>query len=357
MRQRVLGRTGLKVSEIAIGGIGPMGKYGPVAADGTSPRDAGRPTGSYRGNPHFEVAPEGFARTMARAEDLGVNLLDTAPSYGRSEEIFGHYLRDPARRRNWVVCTKTGVCGSMGGGEALRSEEIAAQAEASLARLQIDEIDLLLIHSVDQYGEGPRAVERILSSGMVEALERLKAAGKIRYHGVSGMLPQLTEAARTGLFDVTLTYNTHNLLVRDAAKEFLPLAAEQNLGVLLAGVFHGGLLSGDAACQSLTAIERFYEVGDPGLHETRRILEGARRLQDFAGGSGSDLRRLGIRFALSHPAVSSIVSGIRSIAEIEENVSAASQGPLCNDELARLAEVTADLPEITWRVSQRRPER
>lgn len=349
MRRRVLGRTGLQVSEIAIGGIGPMGKYGPVAADGTCPRDPGRPTGTYRGNPHFEVAPEGFARTMARAEELGVNLLDTAPSYGRSEEVFGHYLRDPARRRNWVVCTKTGVCGSMGDGEALRSDEIVAQAEASLVRLRIDEIDLLLIHSVDQYGEGPRAVERIIRSGMVEALERLKAAGKIRHYGVSGMLPELTAAVRTGLFDAALTYNTHNLLVRDAEKEFLPVAAEQNLGVLLAGVFHGGLLSGDAACQSLTAVERFYEKGDPGLHETARILEGARRLQEFAGGSGSDLRRLGIRFALSNPEVSSIVSGIRSVAEIEENAAAASQGPLSDDELARLAEVTVDLPEITWR--------
>ncbi len=349
MRRRVLGRTGLQVSEIAIGGIGPMGKYGPVAADGTCPRDPGRPTGTYRGNPHFEVAPEGFARTMAHAEELGVNLLDTAPSYGRSEEVFGHYLRDPARRRNWVVCTKTGVCGSMGDGEALRSDEIAAQAEASLVRLQIDEIDFLLIHSVDQYGEGPRAVERIIRSGMVEALERLKAAGKIRHYGVSGMLPELTAAVRTGLFDAALTYNTHNLLVRDAEKEFLPVAAEQNLGVLLAGVFHGGLLSGDAACQSLTAIERFYEKGDPGLHETARILDGARRLQEFAGGSASDLRRLGIRFALSNPAVSSIVSGIRSVAEIEENAAAASQGPLSDDELARLAEVTVDLPEITWR--------
>ena len=349
MRRRVLGRTGLRVSEVAIGGIGPMGKYGPVAADGSSPHDPGRPTGSYRGNPHFEVAPEGFSRTMARAEELGVNLLDTAPSYGRSEEVFGHYLRDPARRRNWVVCTKTGVCGSMGDGEALRGDEIASQAEASLARLQIDEIDLLLIHSVDQYGEGPRAVERIIDSGMVEALERLKEAGKIRFRGVSGMLPELTAAVHTGLFDAALTYNTHNLLVRDAEGEFLPLAAEQNLGVLLGGVFHGGLLSGDAACQSLTAIERFYERGDPGLHETARILEGARGLQEFAGGSASDLRRLGIRFALSNPAVSSIVSGIRSIAEIEENVSAASQGPLSDDELARLSEVTADLPEITWR--------
>ena len=52
---------------------------------------------------------------------------------------------------------------------------------------------------------------------------------------------------------------------------------------------------------------------------------------------------------MRNPAVSSIVSGIRSIAEIEENEAAASQGPLSEDELARLAEVTADLPEITWR--------
>ena len=70
MRQRALGRTGLKVSEIAIGGIGPMGKYGPVAADGTSPRDAGRPTGSYRGNPHFEVAPEAMAAIAARVAQM-----------------------------------------------------------------------------------------------------------------------------------------------------------------------------------------------------------------------------------------------------------------------------------------------
>ena len=73
MRYRRLGTTGLEVSEIGIGGIGPMGKYGPIAADGTSAQNPGKPTGSYRGNPHFEVVPEGFARTMARAEELGDN--------------------------------------------------------------------------------------------------------------------------------------------------------------------------------------------------------------------------------------------------------------------------------------------
>ena len=348
MRYRRLGTTGLEVSEIGIGGIGPMGKYGPIAADGTSTQNPGKPTGSYRGNPHFEVVPEGFARTMARAEELGVNFFDTAPSYGRSEEVFGHYLKDSKHRKNWVVCTKPGVCGSMGDGRGMGRDEIVAQAETSLQRLQIDEIDVLLIHSVDQYGEGAQAVERIIQSGMVESLEGLKAAGKIRFFGVSGMLPQLTEAARSDLFAVALTYTTYNLMVRDAGEEFLPVAIEKNLGVLLGGVFHGGLLSGDANCQSLKAVERFYEVGDPGLHETERIVECAQRLQAFAGGTGPDLRRMGIRFALSNPGVSTIVSGIRSITEIEENAAAVDAGPLTEGEQSGLAQAVADMPKIAW---------
>jgi len=355
MRYRKLGRTNLEISEIGIGGIGPMGKYGPVAADGTSARDPGEPTGSYRGNPHFEVAPEGFARTMARAEELGVNFLDTAPSYGRSEEIFGHYLKNPRQRQNWIVCTKTGVCGSMGDGAAMAETEIVAMAEASLERLQIDEIDVLLIHSVDQYGTGTQALEHMVESGMVSALEKLKAAGKIRFFGISGMLPQLSAAAQSDLFDVTLTYNTYNLLVRDAEQEFLPLCVKKDLGVLLGGVFHGGLLSGDAGSLSRKAVERFYEVGDPGLHLSGPIIEWAERLQAFAGGDGADLRRLGLRFALSHPGVSTIVSGIRNIAEIEENAAAVMAGPLSAEEQSALAEALAGMPAISWNTRTQKP--
>jgi D-threo-aldose 1-dehydrogenase len=348
MRYRTLGRTGIQVSEIGIGGIGPMGKYGPVAEDGTSPTPAAPPDKLYRHIPHFDVAVDGFARTMARASELGVNVLDTAPSYGDSEVVFGHYLKDPARRRQWVVCTKTGVCGNMGDGGALESGEIIAQVEASLRRLQIEQIDILLIHSIDQYGCGEEAVERVIQAGMVEALEQLKEAGKIRCFGVSGQLPELIPAARTGLFDVTLAYATYNLLVRDAAAEFLPLARQLDLGVLLGGVFHSGLLAGDPSCQSLTDLPRFFETQDPGLEQADRMVDSARRLQALAGGRPADLRRLGLRFALSHPAVSTIVSGVRSIDEIEENATAIEAGILTEAETADLEQVVASLPPINW---------
>ena len=349
MRYRVLGRTGLKTSEIGIGGIGAMGKYGPVAANGTSATDPGEPTESYRNIPHFEVALEGFAKTMGRAEDLGVNFLDTAPSYGHSEETFGYYLKNKAHRKNWIVCTKTGVCGSWGGGDAMDTRQIFEQADSSLKQLQIDQIDILLIHSIDQYGQGEQAVERVVKGGMVDALKDLKAAGKIRFFGVSGQLPELTAAAGTGLFDVTLTYNTFNLLVRDADDEFLPLAIENDLGVLLGGVFHYGLLAGEANCYALQDIDRFFEQKDPGKLQAHQMFQCAQRLKEFAGGGASDLRRLGMRFALSSKAISTIVSGIKNAAEIEENVDAVEAGPLTDSEQAELAEVIADMPRISWK--------
>ena len=351
MRYRTLGRTGLEVSEIGIGGIGPMGKYGPVAANGSSPSAANAETKAYRTVRSFDVVPEGFARTMARAEELGVNFLDTAPSYGDSELVFGHYLKDPPKRRQWIVCTKTGACGSWGKGDTLPRRHIFEQAEDSLRRLQIDQIDILLIHSINQYGRGEEAVQRVVEGGMVDALTELRDAGKIRYFGASGQLPELTCAARSGLFDVTLAYNTFNLLVRDAEKEFFPLAREHNLGVLLGGVFHNGLLAGDPNCQALTALDRFFEKNDPGLEGAERMVACARQLQAFAGGSPEDLRRLGLRFALSGKAVSTIVSGIRSITEIEENVAAVEAGPLTDRELADLAEFMADMPATSWKTS------
>lgn len=131
MRYRILGRTGLKVSEIGMGGIGAMGKYGAITADE-------------------------FACTMARAEELGMNFLDTAPSYGSSEAVFGRYLR--SHRSRWIVCTKVGGCGdgyttdlSTPGRGAVRSQFYQSQQ-----RLKVDYVDIALIHSIDQYGESTR---------------------------------------------------------------------------------------------------------------------------------------------------------------------------------------------------------
>ena len=159
MQYRVLGGTGLKVSEIGMGGIGAIGKYGPVT-------------------------PEQFATTMARASQLGMNFLDTAPGYGESEVVFGHYLK--GHRQDWIVCTKIGTCGG-----TVATRAVVEQCEQSLRRLGVDHVDILLIHSIDQYGEGGRAIERVNDNGMIEAMEGLRRDGKTRFIGVSGQLPEL----------------------------------------------------------------------------------------------------------------------------------------------------------------------
>ena len=214
MRYNVLGRTGLEVSRIGIGGIGTMGKYG-------------------------SVSREEFAATMERASELRVNFLDTAPAYGDSEAVFGHYLND--HRQNWTVCTKIGQCG-----DTIATLFVLDQCEQSLRRLCVDYVDILLIHSIDQYGNGVLAVDQVRSNGMIDAMNELRRLGKVRHIGVSGQLPELIQAVDSGEFDVALTYNSFNLLVREAADILLPLAEEQRVGIVVGGPFYQGLLSGIA---------------------------------------------------------------------------------------------------------------
>ncbi len=351
MQYRILGRTGLKLSAIGIGGVGAMGKYGPLAANGTAAPPSGEPK-KYRNVRYYDVAAEGFTRTMARAEQLGVNFLDTAPSYGDSEAVFGHYLKDRAHREKWIVCTKVGVCGSWGDGGAMTCKNIFDQCDRSLQQLGIDQIDLLLIHSLDQYGQAEQAVERVLRpGGMVEALQELKTRGKIRFFGVSGQLRELICAAKTDVFDVLLTYNSYNLLVRDAAEELLPIARRRNLGVILGGAYYQGLLTGDPEAAALKCKEEFFETNDPALHRTEEIMRCVARLRQFAGGSAADLRRLAMRFCLSQDAVSVVVTGIRSPREVEENVAAVEAGALDESEQTQVARLLREMPVISWKAT------
>lgn len=106
MWYNVLGRTGLEVSRIGIGGIGTMGKYG-------------------------SVSREEFAATMERASELRANFVDTAPAYSDSEAVFGYYLKD--HRQNWTVCTKIDQCG-----DTIATRFVLDQCEQSLRRLCVD---------------------------------------------------------------------------------------------------------------------------------------------------------------------------------------------------------------------------
>jgi len=161
MKQHLIGQTGISVSALGLGtvklGRNQQVKY-PSAFD--LPSDSA------------------FLELLDTAEAVGINLLDTAPAYGTSEERLGQLLG--SRRDEWVLCSKAGEEFIDGQSHFDFSESaITASVERSLRRLRTDRIDLLLLHSD---GEDLRVLNE---SGAVAALTRLKEAGQVQAIGIS----------------------------------------------------------------------------------------------------------------------------------------------------------------------------
>lgn len=120
-----------------------------------------------------------MADLLAVAEELGINLLDTAPAYGSSEERLGHWLRNHDRKR-WIICTKVGEEFIQGEPHYyFSSPDVIKSIERSLKRLHTDYLDIVLVHS---NGDDQRIIEQ---ENIFTTLESLKQAGKIRLYGMS----------------------------------------------------------------------------------------------------------------------------------------------------------------------------
>jgi aryl-alcohol dehydrogenase-like predicted oxidoreductase len=305
MRRRTLGRTGVEVSELGLGGLF-ISRHG-----------AGRAEAE---------------RTVRRALDRGVNLFDTAPGYYDSEEVLGAALAGVSQPH--FVSTKLG-----GRPQPFDPRDRAAlrrSVEESLRLLRRDRIDFLLIHEPDrpgQYdwwedGEGFRGPVR-------ELLEELKAEGLVRWTGLGGTTAyELPRVMRTGAFDVVLTAFNYSLLWREAAIEVLPAADRLGLGVLAGSPLQQGALA--------RRWDEEVERGAPWLSAPRR--EQLRRLYAFVDECGIPLPELALRFVLSDSRVHSALMGARSAEEVDACVDAAEEGPLPPDVLARLAEIAVLVP-------------
>ena len=313
MRYRKLGRTGLEVGVVGVGGSGAMGVYG-------------------------DVTPEGFSQMLSRATELGFNLLDTAPAYGDSEAVFGYHLKD--HRADWIVCTKVGHCGPPDGSKRdIDPHAILADFPGSLQRLNTDHVDILLIHSLEQYGAQSLAAERLLMrGGLVDQMRKLQAEGRVRFIGVSGHVPELVHAAATGQFDVILTYNSFNLLVQEADAQLFDTARQGNLGVLLGGPLYQGMLAGNMD-QLIERKARFFEQSDPAYYRTDQLVERVKRLLAHHHNDGRALRQSAIRYSLSHPAVSVLLSAMNRTNQVEENAATVDLPPLTDSEITALLAV------------------
>ncbi|MDQ3920384.1 MAG: aldo/keto reductase [Acidobacteriota bacterium] len=318
MRYRLLGRTGLKVSELCLGTMTFGTKFFNIA----------------------EVDQEGANWMVARSLEAGVNFFDTADvySYGESEEILGRALKESGARRDSVVVA-TKVRGAMseqamqGTGDpnnvGLSRQHIFASCEASLRRLGTDYIDLYQVHGWDAL----TPVEETL-----RALDDLVRQGKVRYLGCSNwtarhLMKSLGLSAARGWERFVSLQAYYSLAGRDLEHELLPLCLEEGLGVLPWSPLAGGFLSGK------------YRRESPSPEGARRTgfdfppVELERGYDAVAKAHGASVAQAALAWLLARPGVTSVIIGANKRAQLEENLKAAELR-LAPEELGRLSATT-----------------
>ena len=305
MRYRSLGRTGLDVSEIGIGGA------------------------VFAGTSHGIFDEADAIAAIHTALEAGVNYIDTSRHYGPSEEIIGRALR--GYTGDYIICTK------LSPRQVVTAAGTIAGVEESLTALRCSHVDVVLAHDIQHLGEGRDAVEKILQpGGMVDGLRQIQREGRVRFIGVSGRLAEVTAAVQTGEFDVALSFNRFNLLDWSAEEGLLPQAEAHNVGITMGGVFYQGFLS--------LPLELVLQRVEKGLlwawdwTDARResVLNRLEKLREFVGDDLVALRRLAIQFVLSEPRISTAVVGMKSVAEVTENLAAVEAGGLDTETVARL---------------------
>ena len=255
--------------------------------------------------------------TIHRALDLGINWIDTAPSYGHghAEELVSRALA--GRSERIAVATKCGRRYLDDGSSypSLKAEDLRLEVETSLRRLQIETIDLYQIH-------WPRPDEQ-LEEGWA-AIADLIREGKVRYAGVSNFsLAQLERVQ--AIHPVASLQPPYSMLNRDIEAELLPYCADHQIGVVVYSPMQSGLLTGKFTRETVESLP----PGDWRLHQRQfrepgltHSLEVAERLRPIAERYGRPLGQLAVAWTLHNPAVTSAIVGARRPSQIEESAPA-----------------------------------
>jgi aryl-alcohol dehydrogenase-like predicted oxidoreductase len=237
------------------------------------------------------------ARLIHRALEGGINYFDTADMYdkGFNEEMLGRILR--GRRDRVVLATKVGnQWRSDGSGWDWnpRKDYILSAVEDSLRRLQTDRIDLYQLHG----GTIDDPIDET-----IEAFEQLVAQGKIRYYGLSSIRPNVIReySRRSGIISVMMQYS---LLDRRPEESCLADLMQRNIGVLARGGLAKGLLAGKDAIEYLN-----YGVDN---------VEKLAAVVDVCSGPDRSPAQTALQFVLRNRAITSAVTGFRTMEQLEE---------------------------------------
>jgi len=291
--KRILGRTG---ADVTILGYGAMELRGLPRGPRIDDDDAGR--------------------LLNAVLDGGINLIDTSPDYGGSEELIGRHIGH--RRDEYFLASKCGCLLELPTDAAppyphdYSPANVRADVEQSLRRLRTDRLDLVQVHMSPSVAE-------LTDNRTVETLQDLRDEGKVRFIGMSGILPDLPGHIAMNVFDVfQIPYSAlqreHEDLITDAVS---------------AGA--GTLIRGGAA-RGAASDDKNWRTGPIGLaaEESQRRWQ-ASGVEDLLADVGMSRMEFVLRFTLSHPGLSSTIVGTANPAHLDGNIAIAERGPLPGD--------------------------
>jgi aryl-alcohol dehydrogenase-like predicted oxidoreductase len=303
MKYRRLGRTGFEISEIGFGAWGIGG------------------TQWLGGNDEESI------RALRKALELGYNFIDTALAYGdgHSEKLVGKITKEathrmyiatkvPPKNRLWPARPEIGI------ESVFPYEYILRCTETSLRNLKVDTIDLQQLHVWN-----PAWIDR---EEWRRAFEGLKTAGKVRAVGVSINDHQPDSALdliRTGLIDTVQVI--YNIFDQTPEQNLFPLTQEKDIGVLARVPFDEGSLTGTLTEQTAfdpKEFRAFYFRGD----RKKQVVDHVAALEKDLTAPNGSLAEIALRFTISHPAVSTVIPGMRTVRNVERNAAASANGPL-----------------------------
>ncbi|GGA26842.1 aldo/keto reductase [Paenibacillus physcomitrellae] len=311
MNYRTLGKTGLQVSEIGYGAWG-IGKSGWLGAE-----------------------DQESLKALHRSIDLGLTFIDTALGYGNghSESLVGQVVRErsetiyvaskiPPKNGQWPA--RAGVPSS----ETFTAEHVISSTEQSLRNLGMDTLDVQQFHvwSDEWVGQGD----------WLEGVQKLKEQGKIRFFGVSINDHQPANAIKlieTGVVDtVQVIYNMFDQSPED---ELLPACLKHNVGVIVRVALDEGGLTGTLTPETTFEDGDFrnrYFNGD----RKQQVVDRVNKITQDLNISNTEMAETALRYVLSHPAVSTVIPGMRTVRNVERNMAVGDGKGLPDDLVAKL---------------------
>jgi aryl-alcohol dehydrogenase-like predicted oxidoreductase len=263
-----------------------------------------------------EIDDDAAGRLLNAVLDGGINLIDTSPDYGRSEELIGKHLGH--RRDEFFLASKCGCLIEIPADAQppyphdYSPANVRADVEQSLRRLRTDRLDLVQVHMSP-------SVEQLRDNQTVETLQELRKEGKVRFIGMSGILPNLPGQIAMDVFDAfQIPYSA----VQRDHEELITAAAATGAGTLIRGGAARGAPSEDKNW-------RTGPLSQPaGLGQRNWAASG---IGDLLAGSGMTPMEFVLRFTLSHPYLSTTIVGTASPGHLQSNIATAEKGPLPAD--------------------------